>query len=66
MDNPRVLARAGAHQMDRGSALSYDNSDWYWQPSRAIPALHEVAPITEFPCFTILQVTRMLIYSPCP
>jgi len=38
-----------------GSALSYDNSDWYWQPSRAIPALHEVAPITEFPCFTILQ-----------
>ena len=28
--------------------------DWYWIPSRAIPAPNDVEPITEFPFFTFL------------
>jgi YYY domain-containing protein len=37
-----------------GSSLPYAIGDWYWLPSRAIPALNDVEPITEFPFFTVL------------
>jgi YYY domain-containing protein len=34
--------------------LPYALADWYWIPSRAIPAQADVEPITEFPIFTFL------------
>jgi Chlor_Arch_YYY domain len=34
--------------------LPYGIGDWYWIPSRAIPAPGDVEPITEFPFFTFL------------
>jgi YYY domain-containing protein len=37
-----------------GAALPYSLGDWYWIPSRAIPAPGDVEPITEFPFFTVL------------
>ena len=37
-----------------GEALPYGTADWYWIPSRAIAALGDVEPITEFPFFTVL------------
>jgi len=37
-----------------GSSLPYGIADWYWFPSRAIPAPNDVEPITEFPFFTVL------------
>jgi YYY domain-containing protein len=37
-----------------GASLSYALGDWYWIPSRAIPAPNDVEPITEFPMFTFL------------
>jgi YYY domain-containing protein len=37
-----------------GSSLPYGIGDWYWLPSRAIPAPGDVEPITEFPFFTVL------------
>jgi hypothetical protein len=37
-----------------GAKLPYSLGDWYWLPSRAIPALGDVEPITEFPYFTVL------------
>jgi YYY domain-containing protein len=37
-----------------GAPLPYGIGDWYWNPSRAIPAPGEVEPITEFPFFTVL------------
>ena len=37
-----------------GSSLPYSLGDWYWIPSRAIPASGDVEPITEFPFFTVV------------
>lgn len=36
------------------ASLPYGLGDWYWIPSRAIPAPNEVEPITEFPFFTFI------------
>jgi YYY domain-containing protein len=37
-----------------GAQMPYSLGDWYWIPSRAIPAPGDVEPITEFPMFTFL------------
>ncbi|HJS30036.1 MAG TPA: DUF2298 domain-containing protein, partial [Anaerolineales bacterium] len=37
-----------------GTPLPYAMADWYWIPSRAIPAPNDIEPITEFPMFTVL------------
>lgn len=37
-----------------GESLPYSLGDWYWLPSRAIPAPGDVEPITEFPFFTVI------------
>ncbi|MFM8322095.1 MAG: DUF2298 domain-containing protein, partial [Chloroflexota bacterium] len=37
-----------------GDKLPYGVGDWYWIPSRAIPAPGDIEPITEFPLFTVL------------
>jgi YYY domain-containing protein len=44
----------GALMTLTGSSLPYGIADWYWLPSRAIPAPNDVEPITEFPFFTVL------------
>jgi YYY domain-containing protein len=49
-----VWAIRGAAQAFSGTPLPYSLGDWYWIPSRAIPALGDVEPITEFPFFTVL------------
>jgi YYY domain-containing protein len=45
----------GLYQMVfQGAKMPYSLGDWYWIPSRAIPAPGDVEPITEFPMFTFL------------
>lgn len=47
-------ALRGFVQTLSGANLPYGLGDWYWIPSRAIPAPNDVEPITEFPFFTVL------------
>ena len=47
-------ALSGALRVLAGEALPYGLGDWYWLPSRAIPAPGDVEPITEFPFFTVI------------
>ena len=44
----------GAVMTLTGASLPYGIADWYWLPSRVIPAPNDVEPITEFPFFTVL------------
>lgn len=37
-----------------GQGLPYGLGDWYWNPTRIIPAPNESSPITEFPLFTFV------------
>jgi len=37
-----------------GTPLPYMTGDWYWLPSRVIPAPGDIEPITEFPLFTFI------------
>jgi YYY domain-containing protein len=47
-------AAQGFTRVLSGKDLPYGIGDWYWIPSRAIPAPGDVEPITEFPFFTVL------------
>jgi YYY domain-containing protein len=49
-----IWAVKGALMTLIGAQLPYGLADWYWNPSRVIPAPNEVEPITEFPFFTVL------------
>ncbi|MFQ5617215.1 MAG: DUF2298 domain-containing protein, partial [Anaerolineales bacterium] len=49
-----VWAIRGLFEVLKGETLRYSVGDWYWLPSRAIPAPGDVEPITEFPFFTFL------------
>jgi YYY domain-containing protein len=59
LEGSTMLARwvwgvRGFIQALAGASLPYNIGDWYWNPSRAIPAPNDVEPITEFPFFTVL------------
>ncbi len=49
-----IWAFQGFWEVFTGGNLPYSLGDWYWIPSRAIPAPGDVEPITEFPFFTVL------------
>jgi YYY domain-containing protein len=49
-----VWAFQGFMEVLKGARLPYALGDWYWIPSRAIPAPGDIEPITEFPYFTVL------------
>lgn len=49
-----IWAFKGFWEVFTGGNLPYSLGDWYWIPSRAIPAPGDVEPITEFPFFTVL------------
>jgi YYY domain-containing protein len=59
LEGANLLMRAvwtlqGFVEVLKGMNLPYSLGDWYWIPSRAIPAPNDVEPITEFPFFTVL------------
>ncbi|TAK12106.1 MAG: hypothetical protein EPO32_10015 [Anaerolineae bacterium] len=47
-------ARGLYENLVHSAGLPYGWGDWYWIPSRAIPAPNDVEPITEFPWFTFI------------
>lgn len=49
-----IWALQGFVKTVQGAHLPYGLGDWYWIPSRVIPAPGEIEPITEFPYFTVL------------
>jgi YYY domain-containing protein len=49
-----IWAAQGIGKLFTGATLPLGPGEWYWQPSRVIPAIGEVEPITEFPFFTFL------------
>ena len=49
-----VWALRGFFLSLQGATLPYGIGDWYWLPSRIIPAGGDIEPITEFPYFTVL------------
>jgi YYY domain-containing protein len=49
-----IWAAQGIVKTLGGAILPFGQGDWYWFPSRVIPAPGDVEPITEFPFFTFL------------